>query len=128
MGTPTNGLEGRPASGPSDRSARWGCGASTESKKFVAIGHRVAGAPGDKFRSPYSGGAAITPGPISSPSVRVARSRPRPCVRHLSQRQEGEAICIGLSEALGLRGVPQSISAAFGLVPRNHGQQEKEHD
>ena len=41
-------------------------------------------------------------------------------VRHRSLRQEGEAICIGLSETLGLRSVSPSSSAVFDLGLRIH--------
>ena len=124
MKAAANGFDERTASGPSSRLADGWRGSSAESKKPVAIGHGVAGSPGDKSQAPYSSGAAITPGPSSIPFGRVARSKARSCVRHLPLRQEGEAICIGLSEALGLRGVPPSSAAVFGVGFRLHGQKK----
>ena len=86
-------------------------------RKPVAIGHSVKVLPSDKFRSPYSGGAAITPGPIFIPLVRAAGSKPGSCVRHLPLGQEGEAICIGLSEALGLGAPPHQAPRSPALAP-----------
>ena len=116
MKAAANGFDGRPASGLSSQLAGGWRGSSAKSKKPVAIGHWFTGSPGDKFRSPYSGGAAITPGPISIPSVRVVRSRPRSGVCHLPLGQEGEAICIGLSEAWAFEACPHQALRSSALA------------
>ena len=46
-------------------------------------------------------------------------------MHHRSLRQEGEAICIGLTETLGLRSAPPSSSAVIGLGFRIHERKKR---
>jgi hypothetical protein len=125
MKVAANGIDGRPTSGPSRPSAGGPRGASSESKTLVAIGHRVAGSPADKSPLPYSGGAVINPGKgsgalCSGGSLKTALAGASPVAA-----SRGEAICIGLTEASGLRSVSPSGSAVFGLGFRIHERKKR---
>ena len=125
MKVSANGIDGWPTSGPSSLSVGGRRGASAESKTLVAIGHRVAGSPGDKSQVPYSGGAVVNPGKgfsalCSGGSFKAALScaSPVPVSRN-------EAICIGLTETSGPRSVSPSSSAVFGLGFRIHERRKR---
>ena len=125
MKVAANGIDGWPTSGPSSLSVGGRRGASAESKTLVAIGHRVAGSPGDKSQVPYSGGAAVNPGKgfsalCSGGSFKAALS----CASPVAGSRD-EAICIGLTEVSGLRGASPSSSAVFGLGFRIHERMKR---
>ena len=120
-----NGIDGRAASGPSRRPASGRRGASSESQTNVAIGYRLVGAPGDKFAPPYSGGAVVSSRPrlqfegsggslgrVREGASRVAGSR-------------GAAVCMGLFERFGLRGVSPSSPSVSGLGFRLRGPRKR---